>query len=196
MRQSIYLETIGLKNFIDVEEKLHEIDRIDIFVNLFSIENWFPYFKFMMLAYSVDSPYSQLDDDWEFTKRKIAAEIGITDDGILPLVLAMEEPNFTDALLKYLEYQCEREYKHLIMLKETYNQMIEYNLYAGNDMEQKAKNVKHCDMIYEKIKDYEQHIRQKLGQHLTKDQKAGLKKLDQKKHTTTMLSLESLITKD
>lgn len=193
---NIYYETIHLKTPADVEKRLDEIERLEVFQFLFNMENWFPYYQFIMMAYSIDSPWSHTNDDWNLTKRRIAAEIGMIHDNTLTHVLAMEDPNFSRALSSYLEYQCEREYTHLIMLKETYSQMIEYNLYTDGDMEQKARNVKHCKSIYQEIKDFEDIVRQKLGKNVSKDHKALLKNLPKEKHTGGMLSLEALITKD
>jgi hypothetical protein len=156
---------------------------------------------FILHAYSLKSKYHVLGQSWAGVKEAVAEKVGITVDG--PAVERTREETTESVLLysdlillksrevistinKYLLYQGNKNFRHLCMLKDQYEQMVSGALdpiekSSGEiDFDQKNRNRKYATEILLEIAQWEQTIYDN-----DKDLKAAMEELQNKKENNT-----------
>lgn len=120
---------------------------------------------YIIHCYSRESDFHIQHVDWGEIKSLVAKRVGIDTEGDLFFDLFdLRNTNFTVCIRQYMDYQGSRAFKHLMMLKDLYNQMINSaieNITDKDDKiwyEQKVKNAQHAESLYEKIAQWEQRI--------------------------------------
>jgi len=73
-------------------------------------------------------------------------------------VVLLESMEIVKAINRYLLYQDSRNFKHLCMLKDSYEQMMLGAIDPAEDFEQRAKNRKHATTLLEEIEEWEQRV--------------------------------------
>ena len=127
-------------------------------------ELWLKIARFILYAFSWDSDMLILNDDWENSKRKIYNRVGLPkDDGLFKDITNIIPPAICLCVKNYLAFQQAREFKHLIALKELYDQMISSIYDSTVDYDQKRKNSKYAFELWSEIEVYEQRAEQKYG---------------------------------
>lgn len=164
MVESIY------KEFIDIspEQAMSRmedlgLDRFQALQGEFK-DQWHGIFRFILYAFSYDSIMLSIGDNWDDTKRQIYDKVGIKKDvELFEQVTALKSPVIAVAVTWYLKRQTAREFRHMCVLKDLYDQMC--NSIYSNDIEfdQKRKNSKYMKELWEELEDYEQRVIQKYG---------------------------------
>lgn len=144
---------------------------------------------FLLHCYSRESDYHIQYKDWGFIKTQVAASVGIgTEDELFDQLFYLKNVKFTRTVRLYLDYQGGKAMKHLMMLKDLYEQMVNSAIENIQDKDgiimydQKVKNAEHADKIYNKIADWEQRIEKEESSltqarlQLKEKEKAGDKK--------------------
>lgn len=161
---NIYQELQRCKNAVEVEETLARINRTELFEPIInSFDNWYPVVMFIIYAYSWDSEYLALDEDWEETIRTIADEVGIEKDDNFDDIVFLKKESLGLCVDEYLTIQGNSEFKHLTTLKNLYIQLMSSINLSSTDMDQKVKNAGHAKKLREDIEEYEGVMRKKLG---------------------------------
>lgn len=118
-------------------------------------------------CYSKESQYHIQYTDWEYIKKTIAKDVGIDTDSELFYDLSLlKKVGYAKSVRKYLDFQFSTQFKHLVMLKDLYQQMVNAaieNITDKDDIimyDQKMKNSKHAKELYSEIAEWEQRIEQ------------------------------------
>lgn len=171
MHKSIYHSLIQYEEFGgDMIDRIKAHGMTEVFSTI--IEEWsadmetFNKVLFYTLhCYSKESDYHVQYVDWEVIKKTVATRVGIDNESDLFFDLFdLRNKNFTICIRKYMDYQGSKSLKHLLMLKDLYEQMVNSAIenIADKDgiimYDQKVKNAEHADRIYEKISQWEQRI--------------------------------------
>lgn len=204
---SIYDE---LSKITDQDKMLEAIRRIS-FYEMFEpliirFENWLPFVRYVLHAYSYQSDFISLGEDWNEAKRKVADHVSIPKDEKyqIPNVdpdLPPKEEYLFDALINlkvieatqvisdYLQYQGNRDFNHLLALREAYQLFIR-SPYRRIDDDQIYKNMISAKKLLDEILEFEDRIKNAMGTMLW-DAKKEIDKVARKK----TLSLEDRISK-
>lgn len=139
---------------------------------------------FILHTYSLNSKYHILGQDWLEIKLRIAERVGInkeepfmvrkttedeedesTENVLLYTdLILLESPEVVKTIQNYLNFQGNRNFKHLCMLKDQYEQMVNGSLdpikKSSNDIdfEQKNKNRGYATKILKEIMEWEQKM--------------------------------------
>lgn len=120
---------------------------------------------YLLNCYSRQSDYLILDAEWEFIKMEAAKDAGLDLESELYTDLYyLKNNNFNRTVRKYLDYQNSKPFKHLIMLKDLYEQMVNSAIENITDKDektnydQKKKNAEHAAKLYHEINEWEQRI--------------------------------------
>jgi hypothetical protein len=111
---------------------------------------------YVLHAYSPDSALIVAGRDWASNKQSIAEEVGIPDHMILSVITFQEEA-LGNVVSRYLNLQGEREFKHLMLKKETYENLMDGTLTMSKgdngkvDLKELRETNKACDELLEEI---------------------------------------------
>ncbi len=175
MINSIYEEIGQITDAEEMEATLQRIGRSELFEPIKNYPFWFNLMKYILHSYSIESDYTSLGDNWETTKRRIADIVDlpknrtiiiheglITEkevqviDGVTSLLI----PEVNKVINDYMDDQDDREFTHLISLKETY-QMFLKSPFRDIDDDQMFKNMVNAKKLLEEIRDFEETVKQK-----------------------------------
>lgn len=119
---------------------------------------------FILNVYSRVSPFVVLEAEWSHVKEQAAIDAGmdITEE-LYHEVCDLKKANVTRTIRKYLDYQKAKPNKHLLMLKDLYEQMVNAALEVTPvdgkvDYDQKKKNADYASKLYTEIAQWEQRI--------------------------------------
>lgn len=120
---------------------------------------------YTIFCYSRESEYHVQLVDWADIKKKVAQRVHIdVKSELFYDLFELRNKPFTICIRKYMDYQGSRALKHLVMLKDLYEQIVNAAIENIQDKdgitwyEQKVKNAQHADVLYEKIAQWEQRI--------------------------------------
>lgn len=171
MIRSVYDGVIAYKDVGgDMVERLNRMGLHDIFVEI--IEKYggdmhlFNQVLFYTInCYSKESEYHVQNTDWSLIKKTVAKDAGIDIDSELFSELSLlKDIGYAMCIRKYLDFQQSTQFKHLVMLKDLYNQMVNASIENITDKDgiimydQKMKNQKHAKELYQEINEWEQRI--------------------------------------
>lgn len=140
---------------------------------------------FILHAYSKDSSKDTLGSDWKTVKLTIAKEVGLPK-----IFIELNEPCVTKAIINYLEWQDYRVYRHLMILKMQYDEMLEASVSVlkdkdgGVDYPMKYKCGENADKLLERIRYYEEKLRDDNRDY--KERIDEIEKKEQRKLGTTL----------
>ncbi len=121
---------------------------------------------YILHTYSFKSKFHILGSDWKQTKMKVAEHVGLDENftqEYCDLVL-LESQAVVETIQDYLNYQGERSFKHLIMLKDLYEQMVAAALSdikkasLETDYDQKYRNHDYATKLLAEINEWEQRV--------------------------------------
>ncbi len=120
---------------------------------------------YLINAYSRESLLHMASSDWSVIKEKAAEDAGLKDyDDVYIDCLHLKSSEFVTSVRMYLDKQKSKAFKHLMMLNELYNQMLDgaiENIQDKDgvvDYDQKKRNAEHADSLYIKIGEWEQKL--------------------------------------
>lgn len=120
---------------------------------------------YLLNCYSRNSPFVIIEREWSEIKLVAAEDAGIDVKSELFFDLTeLTNTNFTRAIRRYLDYQGGKAHKHLMMLKEQYDQFVNSAIenIKGDDekinWDQKFKNGGYATKLYQQIAEWEQRI--------------------------------------
>lgn len=164
----------GLKQYQEVGGDLVErIDKMglhDVFEPLIEeysadMEQFNKALFYILNCYSRTSEFVVLEGEWSAIKRQCASNAGVDPDSeLFHALFDLANDNVTRTIRKYLDYQGGKAHKHLMMLKDLYDQMVNSaieNIKDGNEntnYDQKKKNAEHASKLYSEINEWEQKI--------------------------------------
>lgn len=196
---SLYHEIKDLKEPSEIKKRLEEVGLWYIFSPLYNRyhSDWHKILQWIILCFSIHSDIISLDEDFEKTRRRAAEKLGITDDDIILLKVGPQPENHkkkrkkeeedepvdeyagentvAKVVLEYLQKQGDREFRHLMILRMTYEKML--NSVFEVDWNQQKTNLENADQLYKQIREYEQVISSKLGTQLFEHYKSLTNKL-------------------
>ncbi len=171
MHNSIYTALIGYEDVGgDMIERINHMGLAEVFGPI--AEEWgadqsvFNKVLFYTLhCYSRESPFVIHESDWSNIKRKVAKKVGIDHkEDLFFQLYDLRNKNYTFTIRRYLDYQGSKATKHLMMLKDLYEQMVNSAIENITDKDgvimydQKVKNAEYADRLYEKINLWQQRI--------------------------------------
>lgn len=125
-------------------------------------ESFNPVFFWILHCYSTESKKDIISADWNTRKLTIAISLK------MPVYFVdLKQQSIRETIINYLEFQNYRTYKHLMILREQYQEMLTAALSplrkGGEDPEIDYKAKYECgayaDKILERIQQYEQKIK-------------------------------------
>lgn len=177
MVASIYSEMLQYEEVGgNMVERLEKMNVAYIFVRIIvaykhDMEVFNKVLFYILHTYSFKSKFHVLGADWLKTKTDVARHVGIMyddpgvdDNLLLNEVLWLESKAVTGSVQSYLEYQGERNYKHLIMLKDLYEEMVVAalsNIKKASlevDYDQKFRNHDYATKLLGEIQEWEQRV--------------------------------------
>lgn len=184
----------------DLVERIKALGLFDVFEPIITeygadMEQFDRVLFYMIHCYSRESEFHVLQADWELIKKQVAEKVGIdTKSELYEALFYLKSIPFTLSVRKYLDYQNSKPLKHLLMLKDLYEQMVNSaieNITDSNGVvlfDQKVKNAKHAEEIYSKITEWEMRINEentKLNKPIEQ-----LKSVEKKKSNRFTLRME------
>jgi hypothetical protein len=122
---------------------------------------------YILHAYSSDSQLVIKGANWTNNKRDIANKIGLPDN-LYDEVVNLKNKTFRDVMQAYLDYQIDRDFKHLMLNKEIYEKLS--NTFMDEFLEAETLDFKvvndkrrYKDEVLQSIKDMEAEMEQKYA---------------------------------
>lgn len=120
---------------------------------------------YLLNCYSRSSDFLILDAEWGEIKKQAAINAGLDIESPLYFDLYdLKNNNFNRTIRKYLDYQNNKPFKHIMMLKDLYEQMVNSAIEDIKDKDektnydQKKKNAEHASKLYLEIHEWEQRL--------------------------------------
>lgn len=151
-------------------EKLQQMNVFPIFVKMAKcyeedLSKFNKVLFYILHTYSLQSKFHVLGADWQLTKNNVAKHVGIKEDeDLYNDAVLLENTAVVITIQNYLDYQGEKNFKHLCMLKDLYEQMVSSavaNIKKASDeidYDQKYKNHEYAGKLLEEIKQWEQRV--------------------------------------
>lgn len=124
---------------------------------------------YLIHAYSRESELHIANADWGQVKKNAAEKAGINSEEETGLYLDLYDLRTVEiarTIRLYLDYQAGRDLKHMLMLKDLYEQMLNSAIENITDKDnvvnynQKFQNAQYAEKLYLKIAEWEQRIEQ------------------------------------
>lgn len=204
----------------DMVQRIRLMGMYDVFESLDrfcdgDMSRFNPALFYIIHTYSFESKYHVLGVEWLDIKKKVLAQVGGEElkkisitrtinempvySTLYDELLYMTDPQIVLTIDKYLSYQGNRNFKHLIMLKDLYEQMVRGALEpirksTGEvDFDQKNKNRGYAASILNEITEWEQKVTDQTSQLI----KEGVKELNKRKTSQTRsLRMEDNLTNE
>lgn len=120
---------------------------------------------YILHTYSLKSKFHVLGADWNETKEAIARHLAIDESNLLwDDTVLLKSSEVISSIQNYLNYQGNRNFKHLCMLKDLYEQMVSSavdNIKKASDetdYDQKYKNHDYASKLLAEINEWEQRV--------------------------------------
>lgn len=196
MIKNLYQE---LKSAADQNEAAAIITRLrkeELFEPLMNeFSDWWPVCKYILDAYSIESEFIEIGEDWQEKKKQIAIQNGLGALGEEQLrdILSMKTPGIWKTVDNYLQYQGGREFRHLTVLKQLYERMLSSTFDNEVSYDQQYQNSVYAKNIWKEIGEYEQAVWSKFTEQFKRVYTDANIVINKKKKSTsgTSLNLES-----